>query len=48
MEETDSMKFSEWMDSLTVSGAVNVLLMVVFVAFIIWLVARTFRGKPSA
>lgn len=48
MEEKDPMKFSEWIDSLTVSGAANVFLMIAFVTLIIWLVIRTFRNKPSA
>ena len=48
MEEQESMKFTEWIDSLTVSDASSVMLMVVFILVIVWLVIRTFRGKPSA
>ncbi|MEO9485295.1 MAG: hypothetical protein ABJG47_17690 [Ekhidna sp.] len=48
MQETESTNFSEWMASLTVTDAVNILLMTVFIIVIVWLVIRTFRGKSSA
>ncbi|SNT26646.1 hypothetical protein SAMN05421640_3046 [Ekhidna lutea] len=48
MEETESMKFTEWVDSWTISDASNVFLMTTFTIVIIWLVVRTFRNKPSA
>ncbi|WP_370086570.1 hypothetical protein [Ekhidna sp.] len=48
MEENESMKFTEWVDSLTISDASNFFLIVTFTVVIIWLVIRTFRGKASA
>ncbi|WP_420318418.1 hypothetical protein [Ekhidna sp.] len=47
MEEKDT-KFSEWVDSLTVSDASNVFLIIIFSIAIVWLVIRTFRNKSSA
>lgn len=48
MEENESMNFSEWLDTLTISDAVNIFLMTAFTIVILWLVVRTFRGKSSA
>ncbi|WP_436517082.1 hypothetical protein [Ekhidna sp. To15] len=48
MKETESMNFSEWLNTLTISDAVNVILMTTFTIVILWLVVRTFRGKSSA
>ncbi|WP_425390914.1 hypothetical protein [Ekhidna sp.] len=47
MEEQDT-KFTDWVDSLTISDAANVFLVIIFSIFIVWLVIRTFRNKPSA
>ncbi|WP_421762747.1 hypothetical protein [Ekhidna sp.] len=48
MEGNEPTKFSEWWDTLTISDASNVFLIIVFSISIIWLVIRTFRNKPSA
>lgn len=46
--ETEPTLFAEWIDNLTVSGAVNLVLMTSFTIVIIILVARTFRDKSDA
>jgi hypothetical protein len=38
---------SEWMNNLTISSFMSVVLLVVFALIIIILVARTFRGKSD-
>lgn len=48
MEEKESMKFTEWVDSLTISDASNIIMIIIFTIVIAWLVVRTFRGKASA
>jgi len=47
MEEKDQ-TFTEWFNSLTVTDVVNNFILIIFVLFIIILVIRTFRNKPSA
>ena len=46
MEEQET-TFAEWMSSLTVSDVVTQLSLIVFTIFIIVLVVRAFRNKPS-
>lgn len=49
MEEQESgMTFMEWINSLSIADAVNIIMMVIFTIFITILVYRTFRNKPSA
>jgi len=47
MEEQET-TFTQWMDSLTISDASNVLLLTAFIALILVFVIRAFRNKPSA
>ena len=47
MKEQES-NFSEWVDTLTISDASNILLLIAFLALILVFVIRAFRNKPSA
>ncbi|MEQ9405912.1 MAG: hypothetical protein RIM99_20130 [Cyclobacteriaceae bacterium] len=43
----DTTLFSDWIQSLTVTDVVNIVLMASFVLYIVILVTRTFRDKPE-
>ncbi len=47
MEENET-NFMEWVNNLTLSDVVNQISLILFTAFIIVLVVRAFRNKPSA
>jgi len=47
MEEKET-KFAEWMDTLTITDASNIALLIAFIILIIAFVIRAFRNKPSA
>lgn len=47
MEEKDS-KFVDWINSMTMTQAINSLILTAFILIILILVVRTFRNKPSA
>ena len=48
MEEQDSMNFSDWWNSLTVSDVTSMFTLIFFIILILIFVLRTFRNKPSA
>ncbi|MEP1094179.1 MAG: hypothetical protein ABJG78_03665 [Cyclobacteriaceae bacterium] len=43
----DSTLLSEWIENLTTSSFINILMLVAFGLLITWMVARTFRGKSD-
>ncbi|MFK7953211.1 MAG: hypothetical protein AB8B73_10225 [Ekhidna sp.] len=47
MEEKSPTRFIEWMNSLTISDAVNVILILLVTITVLILVVRTFRNKSS-
>jgi len=46
--ENQEKNFGEWLNNLTVTDVMNTLMLTVFTIFILILVVRTFRNKPSA
>lgn len=48
MEDKEPTKFVDWMNTLTLANAINILLIAAFTVAIIILVVRTFRNKSSA
>jgi len=47
MEKQESGNFMEWINSLTIEDASNLISMIVFGIIIIVIVVRTFRNKPT-
>lgn len=47
MEEKET-NFAEWMDTLTITDASNIALLITFTVVIVAFVIRAFRNKPSA
>ena len=47
MEENET-NFVEWFNTLSLSDVVNQLSLIIFTVFIIVLVVRAFKNKPSA
>lgn len=47
MEEQESNQFVEWVNTLTTTDVANILLMITFTLFIVILVVRAFRNKPT-
>ena len=47
MEENET-NFVEWFNALSLSDVVNQLSLIIFTVFIIVLVVRAFKNKPSA
>lgn len=48
MQEKETTKFVEWINSLTIADTINIFLMIAFTLMITILVVRTFKNKPSA
>jgi len=46
--ENQEKTFGEWLDTFTTAEVINATLLIVFTLFILFLVVRTFRNKPSA